>query len=165
MLARADARFCSTRCRVAGNRADRIPKLPRSMTSQRRWVRHDATKRPITTSGTPASSTNPATWGTYREVRDSTVGFGIGFVLGGGIGCIDLDHCINDGRVAPWAQEIIDAHRDTAVLIEVSRSGEGVHIFNRMDPGRGRMIRDGRNIEIYPPESGRYIAVTGRPLH
>ena len=114
---------------------------------------------PIQTNGSPASSTNPRTWTSFDAVKDFPRR---GWVLGEGIGCIDLDDCIRDGRVAGWAQKIIDGHRESAVWIEVSPSGNGVHIFVPMNQGRGRRIRDGlRSVEVYPPDSGRYIAVTG----
>lgn len=92
---------------------------------------------------------------------------GIFYVLVGrfGIGCIDLDHCFQDGELMPWAAEVLDEYPD-ALLIEVSGNGEGLHIFTEMPDGPGRKIRDGRNIEIYPPsdgsrDGGRYICVTG----
>lgn len=136
------------------------------MTGSARWVswkpvRRGArwTKVPVTVAGRYASSTNPATWSAWSDVA----GFDRkGWVLGAGIGCIDLDHCIENGVVAGWARDVIAEYQDQAVWIEVSPSGTGVHIFLPMKPGTGRVIRDGRNIEIYPPDSGRYICVTGK---
>ena len=134
-----------------------------------RWLRFRLQERagafakvPIQLNGRAASVTNPAHRGSFRAARNAEVGDGIGYVLGDGLGCIDLDHCITDGRIAPWAAEMIRKHERRAVLIETSVSGTGIHIFVPMRPGRGRRIRDGRNIEVYPPDSGRYIAVTGR---
>ena len=58
----------------------------------------------------------------------------------------------------PWAQRILDAA--PATYIEVSQSGEGIHIFGFLDEGPGRNRRRDRvNIEVY--SAGRYIAVTG----
>jgi primase-polymerase (primpol)-like protein len=135
------------------------------MVESGRFVRFEATKRPITVAGRAASSTNSATWSTHRDAVASTAGEGIGFVLGDGFGCIDLDHCIVDGEMAPWAAAVIAANPGT--YAEISRSGEGVHIFGLLAEGPGRKIRDGRNIEIY--SAGRYIALTlnrllGAPL-
>lgn len=90
------------------------------------------------------------------------MGHGIGFVLGNGIGCIDLDHCLTSGRLEPWASQIVEKHRSRALLIEVSPSGDGIHIFLPMEQGPGRVVRDGRRIETYPPDSGRYMTVTGK---
>lgn len=128
---------------------------------QRRGV---AAKMPLQLNGRRASSTDPRTWTNFRAARASDRGDGIGWILGDGIGCIDLDHCLDGDELAPWAAEIIDQNRRRAILIEVSQSGTGVHIFLPMRTGRGSKIRDGRNIEVYPPDSGRYIAVTGRRL-
>ena len=99
------------------------------MTSRARWVRHDARKRPLTASGGPASVTDSSTWSTYAEAARSPHGTGLGIVLGDGLGCIDLDHCIEGGVLAPWAAEVLDEWRDRAVFIEVSMSGTGLHLF------------------------------------
>lgn len=152
---RGDAKTCSATCR---KRASRLPKLPAEMTKQARWVRRTSTKRPITVTGRPASSTNPDTWATFAAADKAAVGAGLGFVLGEGVGCIDLDHCFIDGELAGWAQEIVD--RCPATFMEVSQSGEGLHIFGLLPEGGGRNMRDGvRSVEFY--STGRYIAVTG----
>lgn len=156
MLARADAKYCSAKCRVYASRQ----KFPAVMTDRKRWVRRTASKRPVTISGRPASSTDPATWSTYREAARSDAGVGLGFVLGDGIGCIDLDHCFEGGRLAGWALEIVES--TDAFFTEVSQSGDGVHLFVFAEEGPGRKVRDGRNVETY--SWGRYIAVTGERL-
>lgn len=131
------------------------------MTLKPRWVRRDEQKRPLDTHGWPASTRKRETWTSYRRARDSEVGVGLGFVLGDGIGCIDLDHCTNpDGTLQHWAAMYVERFRPSALLIERSCSGEGVHIFLPMAEARGRRIREGgRSIEVY--SWGRYIAVTG----
>lgn len=155
MLLRAGARFCCTTHRVYFSRR---AKLPVAMTKKARWVRRTSTKRPITVTGRPASSTNPDTWAPFSTASKATIGAGLGFVLGEGVGCIDLDHCFTDGKLAGWAQEIID--RCPPTFMEVSQSGEGLHIFGLLPEGGGRNMRDGaRNVEFY--SAGRYIAVTG----
>lgn len=115
---------------------------------------------PMAVNARVASVSDPATWSSYSEAKGSRVGVGMGFVLNGdGIGCLDLDHCISDGRMEPWAQDIIDANAGT--FMEISASGSGVHIWGLLDDAPGRRIRDGRNIEIY--STGRYIAL-GEPM-
>lgn len=116
---------------------------------------------PIQADGRPASSTDPGTW-TSLKALDGWMRKG--WVLGEGIGCIDLDDCVTGEGVASWALAIIDEYKDRAVWVEVSPSGRGVHVFLPMEPGKGRVIRDGRNVEVYPPDSGRFICVTGTPL-
>jgi primase-polymerase (primpol)-like protein len=159
---RSDAKFCTTKCRVY---ASRKPGLPSEMTGKSRWMRWKpvrrgdrVTKMPITTSGAQASSTNASTWSTFADAKSSKAGVGLGFALGEGIGCIDLDHCITDGIVADWAQQILD--RAPSTYIEVSQSGEGLHIFGLLPEGAGRNIRRGDvAIEFY--SAGRFMAVTG----
>lgn len=159
---RADARFCTQKCGVYFRR--QLSKLPSELTSKARFVRWKLairrgkeTKVPLTVDGRAGSSTDPRTWSTFTEARASSVGKGFGFVLGEGIGCIDLDHALVDGVVAPWAQAVLDANPDT--FVEISQSGTGLHVFGYLAEGPGRKIRDGRNIEWY--SVGRYIALTG----
>lgn len=159
VVKRQHARFCSGRCRVAAHRAKRS--LPREMTSLDRWVRRSERKAPLTAKGRAASSTDPATWCTYREAKTSKAGAGLGFVLNGdGIVCVDLDHCVDDrGRVAAWAQRILDDL--PATYVEVSASGGGLHVFGYGRVERGRRVRRGDiAVEVYG--NLRYIAVTGR---
>ena len=158
VTARSDARYCSPACRQKAYRARRGG-IPASMRDRARWVRHDARKRPLTATGRPASVTDPGTWSSYAEVSRSKHGTGVGVVLGDGLGCIDLDHCISDGVIAPWAQAVLDANPDT--FTEISQSGAGIHLWGSLPEGKGRVIRDGRNIEIY--SAGRFIAL-GTPM-
>ena len=162
---RANATWCSASCRVMGARARK--RLPAEMTDSPRWVRFALRPRkngklakvPIQLNGQNASSTNPATWSTYEATKASTVGDGLGWVLGDGIGCLDLDNCFDEnGALSEFARSVIVEHEQEAVLIERSLSGRGVHIFVPMAPGPGRVSP---GMEVYPPDSGRFIAVTG----
>ncbi|WP_282441511.1 bifunctional DNA primase/polymerase [Corynebacterium antarcticum] len=124
------------------------------MRSETRWVRAVG-KRPVTTAGTPASSTDPSTWTTYRDVQASQAGDGLGIMLGGGIACIDLDHCLtDDGDLSDRARRIVDAV--PGAWIEKSRSGTGLHIFGYLPESRG-ICREG--VEIY--SRARFILITG----
>lgn len=164
-LPREGAKFCTSKCRVYAYRAaKRRPAFPEAMTGRRRWVRRDADKVPLTGAGRYASSTNSRTWASFEHVSKSSVGVGMGFVLGDGVGCWDFDHCIVDGELTAWAREAIAAISEPIIFSEVSQSGEGVHVFVNAPEGPGRKIRDGeRNIEFY--SAGRYIAVTGNKLN
>ena len=154
-------RFCSTRCRVAAHRARQAESaLPKELTSRHRWVRRDERKAPRTVGGGFASVSAPATWSAYAEAAASKAGVGLGYVLAGGDGivCVDLDHCLDDGRLAPWARAILDSC--PASYTEVSPGGDGLHIWGRGELERGRRIRrDGAAIEVYG--QGRYVAMTG----
>ncbi|MEW1551349.1 DNA primase [Streptomyces tsukubensis] len=164
LMARRHARFCGTRCRSRAHRVAKATPFPADLTTRDRWVRRSADKVPLTTGATPASSTNPRTWSSYKNAAASTVGAGLGFVLSDDddIVCLDLDHCIDrlTGRMAPWAAAIL---RDAGTTyVEVSPSGDGLHIFGYATVRQGRRIRrsDGTAVEIYG--QGRYIAMTGR---
>lgn len=164
IMARAHAKTCSPRCRKALSRAKARNPLPAELTTRDRWVRRAADKRPLTVAGMAASSTNSRTWSTHKEAAASTAGVGLGFVLSDvdDVVCLDLDHCLNPltGQLAPWAAAIV---RDAgATYVEVSPSGDGLHIWGRADVRQGRKLRrpDGTAVEIYG--TGRYIAMTGR---
>lgn len=158
VTARSDARTCSTKCRVRLHRRHAGKAIPEWITTEARWTRRDG-KRPIQPNGFPASSILPATWGTLDNVRDGA-GDGYGIMLGGGIGCIDLDDCIDDkGRLVPWAAKMVRQHRGEAFWMERSMSGRGVHIFLPLPEGPGRRTRkNGESIEVY--SRARFIAVT-----
>src|SRR5699024_2331567 len=101
------------------------------------------------------SATNPETWSDYETAKTSKLGHGIGFALGEGIGCIDLDDALVVGQVTEWAQQILDDC--PATFIEVSQSGNGLHIFGLVSEQPGR--NTGRGVEVY--SAGRFIAMTG----
>ena len=166
LLPRVGARFCTPKCGTYYRRAAaKRPILPPEMTNSPRWMRWELvargsrdTKIPIMLNGRQASSTNGATWTNYTAAVQSELGNGLGFALGEGIGCIDLDHCLIDGVVADWAQRILDLAPNT--YVEVSQSKTGLHIFGLLPEGPGRNIRRGDTaVEFY--SVGRFIAVTG----
>lgn len=146
--------YCSTRCRVAAHRARHADPLPLVLRSLPRWTRRDG-KRPITVTGRPASSTNPATWSTYREARASTAGDGLGIMLGDGLACWDLDHCLGGGGLTAGAAEVLAAVA-SPLWIERSMSGRGLHVFVADPEAPGRRA-DG--VEFY--SRSRFIVVTG----
>lgn len=165
LLARRHARTCSPRCRKRASRARQAAALPPvELRERRRWVRRAESKAPLRANcpGALASVVAPSTWSSYEEAATARHGAGLGFVLaeGDGIVCIDLDHCLTDGRLAGWAREIVD--RCPATFVEVSPSGTGLHIWGRGRLEQGRRIRraDGAHIEVYG--QGRYIAMSGR---
>ncbi|MDF2045138.1 hypothetical protein P2P98_03110 [Microbacterium sp. Kw_RZR3] len=165
---RADARFCSSKHRIYAHRAAKRSPIPQRLTSRDRWVRWryelrngKPTKAPITADGRRATSTNPDTWTTFAAASASTLGEGLGFTLGDGIGCIDVDHCVSDGVIDPRALEL--ARTPNAFYVEYSPSGEGIHIWHDADEQPGtRRTENGLSVERY--SAGRYITVTGRPI-
>ena len=125
--------------------------------------------------GHGASTTNSATWARFwdalnfyrdwhgREHSHSYRGkiltgpvIGVGFVLTADdpfVG-IDIDDCVDQGQIQPWAQEIIQLLDS---YTEISPSGTGIRIFTQGDlPFDGR--KSGK-IEVY--KQRRYLTVTG----
>lgn len=156
-LVRADAQFCSTRCRVAAHRT----RLPAELVARDRWVRFAKDKRPLTVTGSAASSTDSTTWSSYSDAQSSSAGVGLGFVLNGdGVICVDLDHCLDSrGRLADWAVPVMALLKGT--YTEVSPSGRGLHVWALGDVDHARSVRhDDGGIEVYGDV--RYLTVTGR---
>ena len=153
LLPRAGARFCSTRCRVAAHRRQRA--FPAAMTSEDRWVRADG-KRPVTVAGRAASSTNSRTWSSHAAVCESKAGDGMGVMLGGGLGCWDLDGCLIGGQLTDEARQIIDATAAPILFTEVSVSGRGLHVFTAEPESKAAQGAWGGHYSF-----GRFILTTG----
>ena len=139
--------------------------MPAELERRDRWVSWKpvrrggkVTKMPVQADGSAASSTDSGTWAPYRSVRGAAR---LGFVLGEGIGCIDLDHCLIDGKPTTAAAAFLA--RMPKTYIEVSPSGDGLHVWGLMPEGPGsRRTVGGLNVETY--SVGRYITVTGKPF-
>ena len=118
----------------------------------------------MTVTGRSASSTDPSTWSTFAEVQASTAGDGFGVMLGGGLGCHDLDHALDGGELKPWAREVLDGIAEPILFVEVSMSGEGLHVFVEAPEGPGRKLQvgDGGH-EFY--SQGRFIRTTLRKFN
>lgn len=147
-------RFCSTRCRKAASRSP----FPAAMITAPRWCRADG-KRPIRPDGRPASSRDASTWSAFSDVRSGS-GDGYGFMLGGGFGCYDLDHCSTDR-----ALRFVASVRETVLWVERSVSGNGAHVFVvgvLEGPGRRGRAVDGLSVERY--SWARFIRTTGHRL-
>lgn len=134
--------------------------IPERMRQADRWVRwlrtRDGRKLPLqTTRRAAASVADSRTWGTYAAAAASTVGHGLGYVLGAGVGCLDLDGCVApDGALSPLAQQVLALNPHA--WVETSMSGTGLHVFGLLDEAPGRRTPQ---LEVY--SRGRYIAMTG----
>jgi primase-polymerase (primpol)-like protein len=113
---------------------------------------------PVRPNGKAASSTDPATWTSYAAAKAAGRA-GVGFALNGdGIVCLDLDHCLVGGVPTEAAARLLA--RLPSTYLEVSRSGEGLHVFGYGDVVKGwRRTVDGVQVEAYG--RGRFIYVTG----
>ncbi|MFE0088770.1 bifunctional DNA primase/polymerase [Streptomyces sp. NPDC059016] len=178
LLARADARFCSSACRQAEYRSrraakqervssERAARIPSELTSRPRWVRYSGRKVPLRVDGRFAAVNDPSTWSDFETASEATAGEGVGFVLTAHdrIVVVDLDNAVELGRVLPWAQRILDAL--PATYMERGRSGAGLHLWFRGEVPAGRRIRKGEQaVEVYSDR--RFIIVgdrvSGTPL-
>lgn len=157
---RANAKYCSKSCRNMDSRARR--QLPAVLREAERWVQWRPVKRgarwtklPVTPSGSVASSTDPGTWSRFEDCAGDRKGF----VLGAGFGCVDLDHVIVNGVLVSEAAELLGLA--PATFVEVSPSGDGLHVWGRLPESRGRrFVKNGVSVEIY--SGARYMTVTGR---
>lgn len=118
--------------------------------------------------GKGADCNNPESWGTYEEARkawsenkDWYAGLGFEFVKEQGITGVDLDKCVIDGELTPWAREVLTRLNSYA---EYSPSGTGIHIWVRGNiPNNflGTQQEEPR-IEMY--DHLKYFTVTGRHI-
>lgn len=128
------------------------------------------TKCPISpTKGGKASSTDPATWGSFEQAVAACQAAGlegVGFVFSADdpFAGVDLDKCIDPttGQPKPWARTILDRLDGYS---EISPSGAGVKIFVRASkPGpRCKTGYEDGAIEMY--DRDRFFTTTGQSLH
>jgi len=140
--------------------------IPQDLRERPQWVLHRE-KVPLQPDGSHASSTDLATWSAFEDVLSAAGNGkydGIGFVLSSGDPFVgfDLDDCIQDGAIEPWAVEIVER---VASYTEVSPSGTGLHIIARGKlpvGGRKTVMPGGGELEVYSRD--RYLTVTGDVL-
>jgi hypothetical protein len=158
----------------------RAPTLPATLCKHpRRWgvwkgvwrpARNKYDKVPCNpNTGWKASTKDP--WWTYdaaylgyllNVTADGLPFDGIGFNVTDieGIGGIDLDHCVSDGVIAPWAHEVIERMQSYA---EISPSANGVRIFVA-----GSVPEDWNNheqgVEVYGGNGARFLTLTGHHI-
>jgi putative DNA primase/helicase len=122
-----------------------------------------------------ASSTDPATWGTFEEAREAyekyaseawrehgiepVSGIGFTFTRESRIVGIDFDHC-RDRATGEWDADVLKLVLALGSYTEISPSGEGLHVF-AFGALPGPSKKKG-NLEIY--DSGRFFTVTGAHL-
>lgn len=134
-----------------------------------RWERRGDrwTKVPLNpATGAQASTTDPATWGTFDQAlvryhARSLAGVGFVFSAADPYCGIDLDHCRDaaTGALTSVAEAIVAA---LDAYAEVSPSGTGVHVIARASVPGTRRKDPAQGIELY--DAGRYFAITGHAL-
>jgi hypothetical protein len=113
------------------------------------------------------STAKPERWYSYEQALaayqdNPTLFAGVGYVMTGqhDVVGIDLDRCVADNTIAPWAQEVIDR---LASYTELSPSGNGLRILIN-----GEIPNDWTNhevgIEVYGGHEPRFLTVTGQRL-
>ena len=113
-----------------------------------------------------ASSTDSSTWCDAEIAYAAAVanpGLGVGFVFTSDDPFIfvDIDHCLDGGAWSPFANELLTAFNGCA--IEVSQSGEGIHIFGRAAvPLNHRNKNKTLGLEVYT--TGRFVALSGNDI-
>lgn len=151
--------------------------VPSCLRERRQWVcwrfivrGGKTTKCPMCPNGRgEASSTDPATWGTFDEAiaacKERTDLAGVGFVFSADdpFTGIDLDNCIDGstGEVKAWARPILDQLDSYS---EISPSGKGAKVFVLASKSGSRCktgYEDGA-IEMY--DRDRFFTVTGGRL-
>ena len=111
-------------------------------------------------SGYPAKAGQPNTWAPLTKALEAVEagrfeGVGFEFNAGGIVG-VDFDHCIKDGRLAPWAAAWVERLNS---YTEISPSGSGLHVFC-LGTLPGPAVKR-PEAEMY--DRARYFTVTGRP--
>ena len=161
---RKEVRRCrrTSRPDASGATAFRPEVLPQEMIDQARWVLWRGKKIPFQANAPRrmASSTDPATWSSFSAAAgayDPTRDRGVGFVLGAGFACVDIDHRRDEAAVF-LLEELGCGY------VEVSPSGEGLHGWalshERLPRCKGEL--GGMSVEVY--NGDRYMTVTGEAL-
>jgi hypothetical protein len=113
-----------------------------------------------------ASPTDRSTWGTLETALSAVATSkyqGIGFMLSHSpFSGIDLDHCIQEGRVEPWAQEIIETlntYTEYSPSWNRATGTGGVHL---LVDGKPPANKKAGNIEVYGEK--HYLTITTKHL-
>jgi len=120
-------------------------------------------KVPCDANGTPTNAHDRSTWmlPAFAEAMAAATGYHIGIVLHDGcqLACVDVDHALdrNTGQWSPLAHEM--CAKFPGALVEVSYSGDGLHIFFSYSGPRPDHGTRAPGIEVYT--FGRFIALTG----
>ena len=169
-----------------------LSNIPEEMKQKKRWVCWGSEKVPVSISTMPDGThfgidvTRPANWGTFDQATAS-IGqpcyvkrddehfhiVGIGFVVGDGWFCVDLDGGEKHRREDVPDHAIQDALQTMNTYAERSLSGCGYHVFGKCDfsttdaehnePHRGpdgKPVPDSYEVEFFTRR--KFIAITGK---
>ncbi|MEM0303156.1 MAG: hypothetical protein QXI54_08330 [Archaeoglobaceae archaeon] len=136
---------------MANGKLDKIPVAP--------WLSNGELK--TTQEGRPigCSYTDPKTHVSFLEALGYArkLNIGIGFVLAPELNlvAIDIDDCIEDGKLNPWVERILQEANSYA---EITPSGKGVRIWLKGSIPRN-IRNDDLKVEIYKEK--RFLTITG----
>jgi primase-polymerase (primpol)-like protein len=143
--------------------------IPQELLKLPNWVGYDLRRNknrldkvPMNVlTGRPAKTNDPGTWADFHTAVDLAIQrnyAGIGFMFQPPYVGVDIDHCVKDGVIAPYASEILET---LSSYSEYSPSGTGIHILCRGEIARACKISK-IGLEIYT--KGRFFTVTGNRL-
>lgn len=143
-----NAKFCNWKYETRDGRLTKVPYNPHS--------------------NNKASVNNSNTFTNFDSVINVLDNYdGIGIRVDGKIIAIDLDHCIDDGNLCSWSEEIVSHFSNT--YIEISPSGAGLRIIlltpdNYLFNKEKYYIKK-NNVEVYVAgATNRFVTITGNAI-
>lgn len=143
-----NAKFCNWKYETRDGNLTKVPYNPHTMNK--------------------ASVNNLNTFTDFSSVINALNNFdGIGIRVDGKIIAIDLDHCIEEGKICSWAEEIISHFQDT--YIEISPSGKGLRIIllapDNYSYDKDKYYIKKNNVEVYVAgATNRFVTLTGNAI-
>lgn len=143
-----NAKFCNWKYETRDGNLTKVPYNPHTMNK--------------------ASVNNLNTFTDFSSVINALNNFdGIGIRVDGKIIAIDLDHCIEEGKICSWAEEIISHFQDT--YIEISPSGKGLRIIllapDNYSYDKDKYYIKKNNVEVYVAgTTNRFVTLTGNAI-
>ena len=127
------------------------------------------TKVPKSIKGHNADNSNLADFCSFDDIMQQVDSFdGIGIAITGDIAAIDIDHCIEDGKLSDLAEEIsgkLDSYT------EISPSGKGIRIIGKTsgfsyDKEKYYINNRRYGLEVYAArDKGQFVTITGNALN
>jgi hypothetical protein len=151
----------------------RFESIPSELRAAKQWVlwRYDWkvgegtwAKVPYQGNGRHAKTNDPETWSTFDNIflaldqqREAFDGIGFVFSNDSEFVGVDLDACVSDGQMSPFALRVCEK---LETYTEISPSRTGLHLIGKAKDIQALKTKyKGNDIEVY--RAGRYFTVTG----